>query len=214
MGKALSRASREILKSLSLVAIVLLSSYAGWVALGFALRSEFPLMVVVGGSMLPTYSEGDLVVVKGAGPKEIAIGDVIVFKGPPHSMDGAIIHRVIGIVERDGKSYFITKGDNNPAPDRFDPLPGVPEDYVIGRVVAQSPRIGLLALWLKKPIGMAMILLFVVLALAFDLRGKRSKGGGAPASLAPLHSAGGWRFGRGRDKHRERRGLLGAGPED
>ncbi len=170
-----SRAPKGILRSLLLMAAVLLISYSGWVALGFALGSEYPLMVVVGGSMLPTYQEGDLVVVKGASPREIAVGDIIVFKSPPHLANGAIIHRVIGIVERGGRIYFLTKGDNNPAPDRFDPLPGIPEDYVIGRVVAQAPRIGLLALWLKRPIGIAMMLLFVILALAFDLRSKRSK---------------------------------------
>ncbi|MEM3590456.1 MAG: signal peptidase I [Candidatus Bathyarchaeia archaeon] len=175
LGLAPSRARKEVLRSLLLVAIALLASYAGWIALGFALRSEYPLMVVVGGSMLPTYQEGDLVVVQGVSPREIAVGDIIVFKSPPHLADNAIIHRVIGIVERDGKRYFVTKGDNNPAPDRFDPLPGIPEDYVIGRVVAQAPRIGLLALWLKKPIGMAIMLLFVILALAFDVRSKRSK---------------------------------------
>jgi signal peptidase len=169
------RARREALRSILLVAMVILASYAGWIALGFALGSEYPLMVVVGGSMLPTYVEGDLVVVKGVDPKGISTGDIIVFKSPSHLANNAIIHRVIGIVEIGGKRYFITKGDNNPAPDRFDPLPGIPEDYVIGKVIAQAPRIGLLALWLRKPIGMAMVLLFVVLALAFDLRAKRSQ---------------------------------------
>ena len=72
--------TKNLPKYLLLVAIVYTSSYVGLVTLRYALRSEYPLVVVEGVSMQPTFYEGDLLAVKGVENKlEITPLDIIVF---------------------------------------------------------------------------------------------------------------------------------------
>lgn len=60
----------------------------------------------LGGSMSPFIKGGSILTVK---PRErISIGDVILYK----SKKGLTAHRVIGKRNFNGKSFFVTKGDN------------------------------------------------------------------------------------------------------
>jgi signal peptidase I len=70
----------------------------------------YKVLSVDGASMEPTVNQGDLMVV--TRPRTLEIGDIGVFQ-----VDGRLVtHRVIGI-ESDGS--YITKGDANPSPDRW-----------------------------------------------------------------------------------------------
>jgi signal peptidase len=109
------------------------------------------IAVVSGSSMEPILSTGDVVFISPVrSPSEIGLGDVIVYK----SQGGRyIIHRVINIISIGGKTYFITKGDNNPIPDTFGyGYPGVPFENIVGKVVSISggvvkiPYIGIISL--------------------------------------------------------------------
>jgi signal peptidase len=109
------------------------------------------IAVVSGSSMEPILSTGDVVFIFPVrSPSEIGLGDVIVYK----SQGGRyIIHRVINIISIGGKTYFITKGDNNPIPDTFGyGYPGVPFENIVGKVVSISggvvkiPYIGIISL--------------------------------------------------------------------
>jgi signal peptidase len=75
--------------------------------LGLLLGTGLPVVAVVSNSMSPTFNRGDLVVVQGAQPQDLKVGDVIVFsvktRGAP------IIHRIIEVKN----STFQTLGDNN-----------------------------------------------------------------------------------------------------
>ncbi len=66
------------------------------------------------GSMLPVLGQGSHAIqIIPKFPEDIHIGDII-----SYTLDGSvIIHRVIGTGTDDEGLYFITKGDNNPAPD-------------------------------------------------------------------------------------------------
>ncbi|UXD21653.1 peptidase S24 [Ignicoccus pacificus DSM 13166] len=127
--------------------------------LKFALRTEIPIAAVASGSMLPTLERGDLVFVMGTSPKDVHVGDIIVY----HSCQGPfIIHRVIAIKYVNGTYYFVTKGDDNPGTDYWlgqfvncktgQPLPGVPQWRVAGKVVTvggyviKIPYLGYVAL--------------------------------------------------------------------
>lgn len=48
--------------------------------------------------------------------QNLKIGDVVAFR--EKNSEGITIHRIIDIVEKDGISYFITKGDENSTQDR------------------------------------------------------------------------------------------------
>jgi len=127
--------------------------------LKFLFRTEIPIAAIASGSMLPTLERGDLVFVIGVAPKDIHVGDIIVY----HSCQGPyIIHRVIAIKEINGTYYFVTKGDNNLGTDYWlgqfvncktgKPTPGVPQWRVAGKVVTLNgyvvkiPYLGYIAL--------------------------------------------------------------------
>ncbi len=112
-----------------------------FMVLKFVLRSQIPLATVASGSMLPLLERGDLVFVQGVNPKEIKVGDIIVYR----TCTGAfIVHRVIEIIHKGSNIYLVTKGDNNPYTDKMlgqfvdcktgMPTPGVPARRVIGKV--------------------------------------------------------------------------------
>ncbi len=87
------------------------------------------------------FNKGDIMVLIGKKPKDIEIGDIIVYRsGKPYP----IIHRVIH-KEKDGAQYhFETKGDNNKAQivdPRLDET-YVPADTIYGTAVVRIPYLG------------------------------------------------------------------------
>jgi len=96
------------------------------------------LAVVEGRSMLPMYRSGDIVIVISG--TNINVGDVIIYRTCTGKL---IIHRVVKILTANGTRYYVTKGDGNTWIDYHNfidcttlkPLPGIPEDRVIGKVL-------------------------------------------------------------------------------
>lgn len=84
---------------------------------------------VLSGSMEPTLSPGDVVIVNEVPTRDIERGDVITFGGdattPPTT------HRVVDITESSGERAFATKGDNN---ENVDIAP-TPASNVRGKVM-------------------------------------------------------------------------------
>ncbi len=89
------------------------------------------------------FNTGDIIVLVGSDPKDIKIGDVIVFQG---NRPDPIIHRVVNHWEEDGKQYFQTKGDHNPDSDPTYEL-DISEDRVIGKAVLRIPVLGYIKIW-------------------------------------------------------------------
>jgi signal peptidase I len=86
-----------------------------------------PIYMIFGSSMYPTLLEYDLVLTIPKHlltPESIRVGDIIVFR----LADMKIIHRVVAVC---GAGCYITKGDNNPAPDPV----AVHFDNVLGKVL-------------------------------------------------------------------------------
>ncbi len=83
------------------------------------------------------FNKGDIMVIYGVEPKDIKVGDVVVYR----SLTGSnpTIHRVVEI--KDGA--FITKGDNNQAADQNIVAPPQVEDT--GKAVFKIPYLG----WVK-----------------------------------------------------------------
>lgn len=113
------------------------------------------IAVVDGHSMEPVLNTGDIVfIVPVRDPREISVGDVIVFKRPSGEL---IIHRVIEVREVSGRYYYVTKGDNNflPDPPNRPGEPGIDYGSVIGKAVSidrgevfKIPYIGVIPLLL------------------------------------------------------------------
>ena len=100
--------------------------------------------LVSGVSMRPTLKAGDVVVIEAVSPREIEIGDVILFKG----LNVHILHRVIEINSESGKFEFITQGDGLSTID--DP---VSESQIEGKMVASVPKIGWVAIGVRRALG-------------------------------------------------------------
>ena len=86
------------------------------------------------------FNKGDIMILKGIKPKDIKIGDVLVYENSIHS--NPIIHRVVEIKEG---NRFITKGDNNPGPDGSD----ITENQIkkTGKAVIRVPLLGWIKIW-------------------------------------------------------------------
>ncbi|MFI7483003.1 signal peptidase I [Kocuria sp. M1R5S2] len=95
-------------------------------------------LTVLSGSMEPTYSPGDLVVVRPTPAEEIRLGDVVTYQvrsGDPTR----VTHRVVSrSVATDGTTAFVTQGDNSAAQDEAP----VRDVQVVGTVWYSIPWLG------------------------------------------------------------------------
>ena len=180
----------EWVKTGIMLAIVLIAFFGFWFGLRFSMGTEYPLLAVASESMVPTLNVGDLIVVHGvanasgiyANPVN---GDIIIFNtyipnmGPnlwPGRAPELIVHRAISkTVTYDnyvGKNvtYITTKGDHNPTEDRWPgtSFDGVPEYYVVGKVVGTVPQIGNVPLFIRTPTGIITVLILIIIVVMVD----------------------------------------------
>lgn len=116
-------------------------------------------------SMDPLYPVGSVVITKKGDTKDLAVGDVISF----YSEDSAIYgkpntHRILEIrTNASNKTYFITKGDNNPIADYYT----VDEDKVIGKVQSSIGSVGKLLAKVKNRYVLFFLLIVPLSAVMF-----------------------------------------------
>lgn len=97
-------------------------------------------LTVLSGSMVPTFSPGDVVVVRPVEVDDLQVGDVITFQeksGEPE----LISHRIIGEAFGSDGREFVTQGDANPTAD----LATVKAAQVRGEVWYTVPKVGYVA---------------------------------------------------------------------
>lgn len=171
MSKLKAALKNENVKSLIILATFLGGIVAFWFGLRTYLRTEYPLLAVASGSMVPTLNVGDLIVVQGGlNPEDIVAaygtGDIIVFHSP-RDHEELIVHRAVDKFENEGVWYFKTKGDHN---SNVDPWPkgGVPEDDVVGKVVWSIPYLGHIPLFIRTPTGMLVIVILIIVLILLE----------------------------------------------
>ena len=105
--------------------------------------------IVLSGSMETQISAGDIVVVKEIDTNELKKGDIIAFK------DGNIVitHRIDEVTEIDGKTQYITKGDNNTQDIGY-----VSPEQIEGVFKFKVSHLGNLAMFIQTPLGMIVCL--------------------------------------------------------
>ena len=114
--------------------------------LAFALSTDMPIVAVESNSMVPTFYQGDMLVLQGAPQESISVGDIIVFDTP--SGGTPIVHRIVE-VNPDGS--FQTQGDANSGQLPYERK--IDYSQIHGRVLFIIPYMG----WVK--IGMTQFLL-------------------------------------------------------
>lgn len=128
--------------------------------------------VVLSGSMEPTLSTGDLLII--AKQDSYQVDDVVVFQA--NRM--AVVHRIVELYEKpvqgeDGEEIqqmAITQGDANNTPD--DPIQ---VSQIKGTVVFRLPIVGYLINMIKTPIGTILILALAIFLLERSFHKEREK---------------------------------------
>lgn len=130
--------------------------------------STYPITIIDGSSMRPTYSDGDLVIYGAPVINDIQNETIIVYvpKGTGLTfadsiLAPAVIHRVVEIiVDTNGVTNFRTKGDNN----QFADGQLVSADRVLGVAQFNIPLLGHLLLFIRSTQGLiasGIIILFL-----------------------------------------------------
>jgi len=117
-------------------------------------------VVVLSGSMEPTYHVGSVIYYKSTPFDRISKGDVITYRA---GEDSLVTHRV---TEKRGLSMeFVTKGDANLSED---PTP-VAYSEVVGKTLSVSiPFAGYFVIFGKQPAVIAVMAVILVLGMVFD----------------------------------------------
>ncbi|MEM2110286.1 MAG: signal peptidase I [Candidatus Bathyarchaeia archaeon] len=183
-----------VFRSLCFIVLVILGVLAFREVLVLVLRTEYPLQTPISPSMRPTLNEGDLLIVQGGFSgndiyAHLGDGDIIVFRDPGNS-GNFIVHRAVDKFQIDGVWYIVTKGDNNGMTindvngiDYWPGFPrggiyqktGIPESYLIGKVIWHIPFLGYVKIYLGTPTMMLITLILIVAFLLLENLASSSK---------------------------------------
>ena len=121
--------------------------------------------------MFPDIKSGDLIITKAADAKDVKVGDVISFFDPDGSGTSVLTHRVVELVEEDGKLFFRTKGDANNSED-----PSLaPAENLIGLYQSKINGAGNVAMFLQSTPGLIVCIgVPLVLLVGFELLRRRN----------------------------------------
>ena len=125
--------------------------------------------IVLSGSMETEIDAGDVAVVRETDTASLKKGDIIAFK----SGEIVITHRIYDIIQEEGETRYITKGDNNNAEDNGYVLP----EQIEGVYQFKISRLGNIEMFIQTPIRMIVCLSipFIILVLVQIVDSKRNQ---------------------------------------
>lgn len=147
-------------------------------------------LIVLTDSMYPDIKSGDLIICKTVDADDVEIGDVISFYDPAGNGTSVVTHKVVEIIDENGKISFKTKGVNNNTEDR---LP-VPEEKLIAEYTGiRIPGAGNLAIFMQSTAGLIIcVVLPIILFVGYDVIRRRmyekSHGQDVAALMAELEA--------------------------
>ena len=138
-------------------------------------RGTLPFIPIFGSSMEPTLHSGGLLLIKSVEPRDVKVGDIIVYNVPPIVRDyydypPVVAHRVIKINTTPSLG-FRTKGDNTGE----EPFTIRPMD-IRGTVGKQIPFLGLPMLFFQSRQGLIFTIIALALLTIFLYGGEISRG--------------------------------------
>jgi signal peptidase I len=140
------------------------------------IKGTLPFMPIFGSSMEPTLQSGSLLSIQPVNPKDVKVGDIIIYNVPDmvreyYSYPAVVSHRVIEI-KTVPTLGFRTKGDNTGE----DPFTIRPAD-IRGTVGKQIPYLGLPLLFFQSQQGLIFIIIGLLLLTIFLYGGELLRGG-------------------------------------
>ncbi|MBR5453251.1 MAG: signal peptidase I [Clostridia bacterium] len=140
-------------------------------------------LIVLTDSMYPEIKSGDLIICHTVSAEDVKEKDVISFFDPAGNGTSIVTHRVLQVVNEDGKLSFITKGDNNNTEDKKP----VPAEKLVGVYKTRIPGAGHIAMFMQSTTGLIIcVVLPIVLLVAYDLIRRRLYDRGKQADNAAL----------------------------
>ncbi len=141
-----------------------------------SVRGTLPFMPIFGSSMEPALQSGGLLMIEPVEPRDVKVGDIIVYNVPPmvrdyYSYPPTVAHRVIKI-NTTPILGFRTKGDNTGE----DPFTISPQD-IRGTVGSQIPFLGLPLLFFQSQQGLIFAIIALALLAFFLYGGEITRGG-------------------------------------
>lgn len=123
----------------------------------------YSMMTVQSGSMEPTFSEGDIIIVEEIDDlSELEEGDIITFHTVIDMQSVINTHRIVEVIdENENMPKFVTKGDANDEAD----LSVVGGGNVIGEYKMLIPKVGLVLDFLSTSMGFLIIIVLPLLLL-------------------------------------------------
>ncbi|MGZ4697335.1 MAG: signal peptidase I [Oryzihumus sp.] len=150
-ARMLRRALTWLRRGLTTVAVV--AAAATVLGLGLLQHSGRQLLIVTSGSMVPTFSPGDVVIIEQHPVAQLRAGMVITFQAPG-STGELTSHRIRSVEHLPEGVFFRTKGDANRAPD-----PNLaPAANVRGVMTGTVPYVGRWLAFYQSPRGRVVIL--------------------------------------------------------
>jgi len=136
-----------------------------------SLGGNMPLIVLTD-SMYPEIKSGDIIICKEIDAKDIEVGDVISFYDPAGNGTAVVTHKVVEIIENDGKLSFRTRGINNNTDDR---LPVRAEKVIAEYTGIRIPAAGNVAIFMQSTAGLIIcVVVPIILFVGYDfIRRKR-----------------------------------------
>ena len=188
---------KEYLKYFAFFIVIAIVAFGGIQVLKASLKTQYPVMVVVSESMIPTLGVGDFILVGRIQDFDDVVaepqpeGDILVFLKPGTS-DEYIVHRAVEKTNNNGEWYFVTKGDNNAVQDGRP----VKESNVMGKVIGNIPILGYFPMLIKTSRGLITVvgLMGIVFFADYIMPDKREERTGGkfpwltilPFIIAPL----------------------------
>ena len=120
----------------------------------------YGMAVVLSGSMEPTFSKGDLIIVKES--SSFKENQIVVFE----DASSLVVHRIVSI---DGEQV-ITKGDANNAEDE-----PIDSSRIKGEMIFFIPYAGTVVKFIKTPLGTVLMIALAILLLEVPRRKEKQK---------------------------------------
>lgn len=152
------------------IGLVIVASLAVLLTLALVLAGFRPL-VIRSGSMEPTYSVGDVVLVASEPAADVRVGQVVTRFDAPQAAD-SLTHRVQAVTRDGDRVHVTTQGDANASAERWT----APATQQVGVVVASVPAIGLPLTAVRSSTAWAVVVgvaVLAVIAVLFRPRGRR-----------------------------------------
>ena len=157
----------KILRRIFYPIVILIIVFCAYVAYQKLIKHEqnvsifgYKGYIVLTGSMQPNLNIGDLVIDKTVKEEELKVGDVITFTLKNSNV--TVTHRIVEIVEQDGKKYYKTKGDNNNTED----IDLISYENIEGLQFLKIGKVGTIIT--KLLTGTGLIVMIVIIVISYE----------------------------------------------